>query len=205
MSPPSAHSADADRATLRALVDGDRVAWRAFVRAHVGLLHAAVVRVIERSADGDGFDADDVVQAVFVKLWEDGRRRLASFRGRSRLSTWLVAVAQREAFDRVRARRPNGSVPDSSPAGEPGPTAPDAAAAAIQRESGEALGSALERLPARDRLLVSLVHVDGRSYADVARLLAVPENSISPWLGRARRRLARLLRPERTDSRPASL
>jgi RNA polymerase sigma factor (sigma-70 family) len=49
--------------------------------------------------------------------------------------------------------------------------------------------ASVDALPARDRLLVRLVYLDGYGYGDVARLLAVPENSISPWLSRAKDRL----------------
>ena len=196
-----------ERDRLRSLVDGDPATWATFVEAHAAMLHAAVARVVRSSADGDAFDADDVLQTVFSKLWEDGRRRLRSFGGRSRLSTWLVAVAQREALERLRARRTVSVGRRSLCAFDA--ASPDATDAVIAREEGLALDEALARLPARDRLLVRLVHADGRSYADVARLLDVPENSISPWLVRARQRLKALLpaaaASDRTDSRPVAL
>ena len=40
-----------------------------------------------------------------------------------------------------------------------------------------------------DNALLALVYLDACPYREVARLLAVPENSISPWLARARDRL----------------
>jgi RNA polymerase sigma factor (sigma-70 family) len=54
-------------------------------------------------------------------------------------------------------------------------------------------GSAIERLPARDALLVRLVYLDGATYEEAAALLAVPVNSVSPWLVRAKERLRALL------------
>src|SRR5262245_51600754 len=92
-----------DRELVRRLVDGDRLAWDAFVRGHVRLLFAAASRAL--SGNALGLDPEDVVQAVFEKLWADGRRRLAAFAGRSRLSTWLTAVCHREALDRLRDAR----------------------------------------------------------------------------------------------------
>lgn len=203
-----------DREPLALLIAGDPAAWGVFVRAHAALLHAAAVRALGSRGRERGVEAEDVVQAVFQKLWADGRRRLASFRGTSRLSTWLVAVTQREAFDRARVRTPptiaTGPGVDAPPA-RPGALvdassradgrAPASAEAdAILREDRDAVDRALAVLPPRDRLLLRFVHMDGRSYGEVARLLAVPENSISPWLARARARLQALLAPPRTDS-----
>ena len=167
-----------DRDRLPLLVAGEPAAWTAFVRDHAALLHTAVVRVLGPRGGASGVEPEDVVQAVFQKLWEDGRRRLRGFQGKSRLSTWLVAVAQRTALDRARATA-EADVP-------------------LERVGEGALAAALDALPPRDRLLVRWVHLDGRSYGEVARLLAVPENSISPWLARARARLGGLL-DRRTD------
>lgn len=194
-----------DRDRLPLLVAGEPAAWTAFVRDHAALLHTAVVRVLGPRGGASGVEPEDVVQAVFQKLWEDGRRRLRGFQGKSRLSTWLVAVAQRTALDRARAtaeadvpleRVGEGALADA--AARHGRAPVDAAAETARRDEARALAAALDALPPRDRLLVRWVHLDGRSYGEVARLLAVPENSISPWLARARARLGGLL-DRRTD------
>src|SRR5262249_52052996 len=107
----------------------------------------------------------------------------------------LVVLARREALDRVRARRARrettaGPALDGAVAV---PAAPErdgaaASAAAEDREERDRLLAAVETLPPRDRLLGRLVWMAGCGYADAARLLAAPENSISPWLRRARGR-----------------
>jgi RNA polymerase sigma-70 factor (ECF subfamily) len=181
-----------DDATLvRRLIDGDRLAWEAFVHGNTPVLCGTVARVLGGGADAD---VEDVVQVVFAKLWAEDRRRLRGFRFTARVSTWLVAIAHREALDRLRARRATGAAPlEPSPRAEraaPGDGAPDQLAA---RESAASLHAAMGRLPPRDRLLVRLVYLDGCGYAEAARLLSVPENSIGSWLQRARERLKELL------------
>jgi RNA polymerase sigma factor (sigma-70 family) len=156
----------------------------AFVRDHAALLHAAVVRVLGPRGGASGVEPEDVVQAVFQKLWEDGRRRLRGFQGKSRLSTWLVAVAQRTALDRVPApvaatqsleRVGEGAVADAAARNGHAPV--DALGGAAARDETRALEAALEALPPATASR-AMVHLDGRSYGEVARLLAVPENSI---------------------------
>ena len=207
--------AEADQALVRRCVAGDASAWEDLVLRHVDVLHSAAARLL-----GSGADAEDAVQAVFLKLWQDGRRRLAQFQGRSRLSTWLVAVVQREALDRLRSRPlaartvsldPARDALAGSPAARNGHSAAVAGAARPEadleeRDAFAALLDRVDRLPPRDRLLVRLVYVDERPYREVALFLAVPENSISPWLSRARQRLrSLLLEATRTDPDAASL
>jgi RNA polymerase sigma-70 factor (ECF subfamily) len=91
-----------DRDRLPLLVAGEPAAWGAFVRDHAALLRAAVVRVLGPRGGASGVEPEDVVQAVFYKLWEDGRRRLRGFQGKSRLSTWLVRIVANDALGRLR-------------------------------------------------------------------------------------------------------
>ena len=201
---PPVDSAD-DLLLVRRCCLGDAEAWRTLVERNAALLHAAVSRVVSAT------DVEDVLQGLFAKLWEDGRRRLASFEGKSRLSTWLVAVARREALDVVRARGAHDRAVASSASvlAVLNGHAPAVDAMAERREAEAALLAALDELPARDRLLVRLVHLDACPYREAARLLAVPENSIGPWLARARDRLEAVLatneRSTRTDSTPRVL
>ena len=58
-----------DRDRLPLLVAGEPAAWGAFVRDHAALLHAAVVRVLGPRGGASGVEPEDVVQAVFQKLW----------------------------------------------------------------------------------------------------------------------------------------
>jgi len=194
---------DAD--LLRRCIAGEKPAWDLLVRRHVGVMYAMVTRLLPpRTVEGVNPDAEDVVQAAFLKLWEDGRRPLRSFQGRSRLSTWLVAVARREALDRLRRdRRDREHTAEAARealerlrrevrAGAPS----DAEVAVVVGEQSRGFAAAVECLPPRDRLLVRLVYEDGCSYREAAAVLQARENSIGPWLQRARQRLRAVLEPE---------
>ena len=194
---------DAD--LLRGCIAGEKTAWGVLVRRHVGLMHAMAARVLGTTGEAGPLpEAEDAVQAVFLKLWEDGRRRLRSFQGRSRLSTWLVAVTRREALDRLRRdhRRQERTVEAGRRAIDRlredlrngAPSLQEARAAAREQASG--FGAAVAHLPARDRLLVRLVYEDGCSYREAAAVLQANENSIGPWLRRAQDRLRTALEPE---------
>lgn len=170
-----------DGELARRCARGEASAWEELLRSSLDVVWRAVARVLETEAD-----VEDVVQSLFVKLLEEDGRRLRSFQGRSRITTWLVAVARRDALEYAEKRR------RPSPSGSP-PPALDPALLLETAQDAQKVQDAVERLPARDRLLVRLIYMDGASYDDAARLLAVPVNSISPWLGRAKERLREIL------------
>jgi RNA polymerase sigma factor (sigma-70 family) len=83
--------------------------------------------------------------------------------------------------------RPLDAAPDS-PAPEPSEADPERLAA---------LRAALGQLPPRDRLILKLFYLDGAGYREIASLLGLSMNAVSPALIRARDRLRALLEPGR--------
>jgi RNA polymerase sigma-70 factor (ECF subfamily) len=159
---------------------GDPSAWNELVRRTVDMVFGAVRSILGPQ------DAEDVVQSVYLKLMEQNGRRLAGFQGKSRISTWLVTIARREALDFARRirRRAAAALPDSL--------------TALQTEIGDpadepSLGEAMARMPERDQLLLRLIYADGASYQQAAQIMSVPVNSLSPWLIRAKDRLRGLI------------
>lgn len=175
---------------IQRCIEGDGAAWEAFVRGHAGLVWKAARSVLHGAED-----LEDVVQAVFLKLWDGGRRRLKMFEPGRSFSTWLFTVARREALDltdRKRRRGPEAPLPDPDPAAVVKRLARDDGDPSLGLEAAEAqarLAAAIEALPARDRLLVRLVYEDGTSYAEAARVLGLAEGSVSPMLLRARQKI----------------
>jgi RNA polymerase sigma-70 factor (ECF subfamily) len=56
-------------------------------------------------------------------------------------------------------------------------------------ESLEEVEKLLSKLPAREREVVRLHYIEGRSYEEISTELKVPVNSIGPILSRARKKL----------------
>jgi RNA polymerase sigma-70 factor (ECF subfamily) len=142
---------------------------------------------------GSPEDAEDAVQDTFVRL----ARHAASFRGESKLSTWLYRVARNAATDRVRyeARRPSTPVDDLSRLAE-APVAEDVVAA---RTTALSIQQALEHLDDDTRTMVLLVSVDGWSYQQVADAMDLPVGTVKSRVSRARVRLGELLRDPDDD------
>lgn len=190
-----------ERELVRRCVEGEPAAWAAFVRAHADLLCRAVRTVLRPGSGAAGQDVEDVVQSIFLKLWEDGRRRLRTFDPGRPLAPWLFSIARREAIASLpkRAARDEGiPLPANGCAPPTGRLREALGVPAADLEAGEQvrrLDRAMGALPVRDHLLLRLVYFDGRSYEQAARFLKAPLGSISPWLARARERLRASLTP----------
>jgi len=156
-------------------------------------------------------DVDDVAQEAFLRAF----RNLDLLADPSRFGVWLRRITFGVAIDHVRADRTHGTavvpledVEHSTDAAvglmDPGPSP-------LERlEHGEVVSrvlAALERLPARYRVPLTLYHIDGLTHAKVARTLGVPEPTVRSLVARARRKLARLLAsaPEARDMTDRSL
>lgn len=158
--------------------DGSGEAFALLVARHGPMVWAVCRRVL-----GNHPDAEDAFQASFLVLL----RRASDVRDRGRFAGWLYGVAYRTAVHarRVRARRwQREAIPEELPevAGrEPLDRDPELPGV-VER--------ALAALPEKYRVPVALCDLDGRSREEAARLLGIPEGTLSSRLHTARQLLA---------------
>ncbi len=147
--------------------------------ARIVARHGPMVFAIARRTVGDGPDAEDVFQATFLVLF----RRLKNLRDPDKLAAWLFGVAHRTACDlrRSRNRRAN-RLKSLTTAVADAPIPEVDLPGLVQTE--------LAALPDHYRVPVALCDLDGRSRADAARLLNIPEGTLSSRLNTGRKRLA---------------
>lgn len=183
-----------DKATVAAVLKGDREAFGDLVRRYQGRLVNFLNRLL-----GDYEEAHDVAQEVFFKVYQALDRYDPSYR----FSTWLFRVAQNAAIDRLRKRRlqlVSMQVPDGDSEGEREwefPTDdPDPYDRARQGERRTAIRDAVEALPWEYRELILLRHYADLAYAEIAELKEMPLGTVKNKLFRARRMLAEQLDEE---------
>jgi RNA polymerase sigma factor (sigma-70 family) len=175
------------RAALGGLTDGqllerflsrrDEAAFEALVRRHGSMVLGVCRRVLRQH-----HDAEDAFQATFLVL----ARKAASLRSRELLGNWLYGVAYRTAMKartmnaRRRAREERASI---------------RSAAEVSNEDRweellPLLDEELNGLPDKYRVPVVLCDLEGKSRKEVARLLGLPEGTLSWRLAHARKMLA---------------
>ncbi|HWC27009.1 MAG TPA: sigma-70 family RNA polymerase sigma factor [Solirubrobacteraceae bacterium] len=168
---------------MRAAAAGDQRAWHELVDEFGGLIWR-----VARAHRLSPTDAADVSQATWMRLVE----HLDAVHDPARVGAWLVTVARRESIARLRARQPL-PVGDELPE-RPGDDAPPCAALLAQ-ERDRALAAALADVPARDRMLLSMLMADpAPTYAEIGAALGMPIGSIGPTRARALERLRRVAR-----------
>ena len=165
---------------------GDPSAFEALVEPRVGPMTRTAMAIL-----GSEADARDAVQDALVTAW----RELAALRDPAAFDAWLTRILVnrcKRGLRGVAARRVR-EVPVDGLVGADEPGGPDTAAASVERR---ALERAFERLSVEERTLLVLHHLDGRSIADIAAVLKVPEGTAKSRLFAARKSLAKALARE---------
>jgi RNA polymerase sigma-70 factor (ECF subfamily) len=133
----------------------------------------------------DAEDARDCTQEAFFKAF----RGLRTFKPGSKFSTWIFSIAYHACCDRLgtRKRFAERELPDrADPA--PGP-----AAVAEALDDAHALRAAIDALPEKYRAVVTLYHLQGRQYDEIARVLGLPMGTVKTHLFRAKDLLRKAL------------
>lgn len=152
-----------------------------------------LLRVVGSAGDDD---VEAVVGATLLALVKDEFAPLRGFAGRSSLEGYLRAITARIALNHLRSERRKGwlrfrplEAAADSPAPEP--------AEPEDPKKLDQLRQALEGLPPRDQLILKLFHLDGAGYKEIAALMGLSLNAVSPALIRARQKIRALLEGDR--------
>jgi RNA polymerase sigma-70 factor (ECF subfamily) len=161
---------------------GDQAAFGQLVEQHRGRLLRVCFRLL-----GNVEDAKDVAQEAFLQAYVG----LDRFREGSRFSTWLYRIAVNRCLNALQRRGPRAE-PLAEALPDPLPT-PDRVYA--QRELGNRLDQALERLGPELRAAVVLRDCLGLAYAEVAEVLDIPLGTVKSRISAARWALRQSLEP----------
>ena len=139
-------------------------------------------------------EAEDMAQVVFAKV----SRGLASFKGQSKLSTWVYRIATNTAIDRLRSSahsQASGrtSLEDSAEVANNTPTITQADTATdqkvIRKEMSECVREYVDRLPPDHRTVLILKELEGFKNREIADILDISLENVKIRLHRAKARL----------------
>lgn len=169
---------DAD--DIRASCQGDGEAYRRLIRRYQDCIGRYIWRFTRQPSEHE-----ILLQSVFVEAYFS----LSRFKGSSPLEHWLMRIATRVGYRYWRQRKRTHLEPlprlDEAAAMDPSPA-----------ESAELVHALLARLSPRDRLVLTLMHLEERSVAEVATLTGWSQSMVKVQAFRARAHLRRLLEAE---------
>ena len=177
----------------RACAAGNNTAWEIFLTRYRDKLYLSALRIAREDSAAREL-ADTLYADLYGTTTRDGKRvsKLASYTGRGSLEGWLRTVLAQEYVNRYRRTKRLVSLDEESEEGiQFRAPEPDPVPAADQR-LGQATDEVLAFLSGEDRMVLSAYYLDGRTLAEIARMLGVHESTISRKLDK----LAKSLRKQ---------
>lgn len=176
-----------DRELLQACLAKEPNSWEDLCDRFLGLIlhvvhHTAVMRNVSLQQDL----RDDLVADIFVAWLDNDFAILRRFRGRSSLATYLAVVSRRVVTRRMSQLRLFGNHPafetlkQDPPSRETNGLTPD---------DLNDIETSLAKLTDTEATAIRMFHLEGKSYSDISSHIGMAENSVGPFLSRARQKL----------------
>jgi RNA polymerase sigma-70 factor (ECF subfamily) len=164
----------------------DQEAFEAFYRRYERPLYGYLFSLIGQQAW-----VEELISDTMLEVWKGA----ATFRGRSKISTWLFGIARHKALSLLRRQlSPSNSVTTDEEAMAK-LEAPEADPAGIiqDKERAERLWQALQALSPEHREVLELVLTYDLSYPEIAELIGCPANTVKTRVFYAKQQLQRIL------------
>lgn len=169
-----------DGELVQAAISGNPQAFGELVERYERAVYNLCLRTMRNVEE-----AKDATQEAFFKAF----RALATFRPGAKFSTWIFSIAYHACCDRLerQKRLSNEELPDGA---DPSPGPADVAQA---RDDARALRAAIDALPQKYRVVVTLYHLQGKQYEEIATVLGLPVGTVKTHLFRGKEQLRKRL------------
>ncbi len=196
---PRARSGDektVDRVDEQALIErckaGDVGAFDELVRIYEKRVFNCALRIA-----GNYHDASDVAQEAFLRAFNS----INTFRGDAKFATWIYRIVTNVYLDerkKSKAHRQTSlddyiELEENSVTRQIQDDSPSPEEMVETEERARVLQQAINSLPDYQRIIVTLYHMQHRSYEEIAEILRLPIGTVKSRLNRARLALAEKL------------
>jgi RNA polymerase sigma-70 factor (ECF subfamily) len=181
-----------DAEIVRQVIAGDVNAFAHLLEKYQNL----VLRIVKKHAPRD--QVKDLTQEAFMRAYQS----LPTFEGGNSFQYWLSTIAARTCYDFWRKQGRSREIPvnflDAGHQAWLEAALFDKSSFSFhergrEREAGEILDWALDKLSAEDRIVLELVYLEGQSVKEAARLLGWSIAKVKVRSFRSRRKLHKLL------------
>jgi len=174
---------DRDIELLRQIAGSDRAAFAEFYDRHAKLMFSIASKILNYSGE-----AEDVLQEVFMQIWEKAGKFDPKL---GKASSWVAILVRNRAIDRIRASQRRTRLAEEAGAQRIDVVdISDTANAAIHgHEKAELIRSAIVELPVEQRRAIELAYFSGLTQDEISKKLNEPLGTIK---ARIRRGLLKL-------------
>ena len=166
-----------DARLIALIVNKDLKAFETLYRAYHPRLSRFLINILRRP-----HLVEEVLNDTLLVVWRQPER----YNGKSKVSTWIFAIAYRKALKALR--RNDEPVEDkNAEARESGEAGPEQAVE--RRQAQAALMSAINQLSADHRAVVDLTYFHEIGYREIAEMMDCPVDTVKTRMFHARRRL----------------
>lgn len=171
--PTATHTDEKD--LLRRLQGGDHSAFDKLYQTHSKALYWKLRRMVK-----DGDEADELLQDLFVKVWENRQKILVQ----QSFEAYLYRIAQRMAVDYFRKLARQNRVQDEA-FHYTDATAEDTEELLIAKETRQLLDDAIAQLPEQRQRAFILCKIEGKSHQEAAEIMGISPNTVHNHLVKA--------------------
>jgi len=179
---------------IKRTLDGETEAFGQLVLQYQKLIYRLAYRIL-----GNSTDAQDVVQEVFTKAYQN----LSQLKKPKKFRSWLMKIANNECYSWIRKRQENLFSLQQEMIEEDTlhfPPAPDELV--IRKELYNRAMSAIAELPESERTTAELFYLEEKSYQEIQEELGISKSLLGWRLSQARAKLRRKLRSARLGIAP---
>lgn len=184
LKPQASRHGDAEAAEVglvRQVAGGDRAAFHTLYKLYFGRLARFLNRMVRCSAM-----IEEVINDTMLVVWQ----KADSFDRSCKVSTWIFAIAYRQALKAINA----GDEPVEADLDlHAGDVRLEPESIAMKQQMCEGVGVALDALSVEQRVVVSLAYYHDMGYQEIADTMGCPLNTVKTRMFHARQRLKVLL------------
>jgi RNA polymerase sigma-70 factor (ECF subfamily) len=156
--------------------------------------HAPTLLALARRILAGTSDAEEVLQEVFLHVWNNAARYDA---GRSSVSTWLVLITRSRSIDRLRNRKVVERVHEAAHQEDPvGHASPEGVESVFFRERRQRVKSELDKLPPEQKQVLEMAFYEGLSQSEIADRAGLPLGTVKTRTLLAMKKLRGALRSD---------
>lgn len=175
---------------IQELKAGAEPAFRWLVENYRNRVYYTILNILQEPDE-----AEDAAQETFIQVYDS----IQGFRGEASLSTWIYRIAVNKALEKSRKAKNRQRLQQWLPWWMPEEKKSEKASylnpgiRAENKEKAQALFTAIQALPERQRLAFTLIQVQGMSYEEACSIMELGVKAMESLVSRAKESLRRKL------------